>query len=497
MLTRKNLCLLPVFIYMGLLFSCSSNKSHEETTQPVAQEKSGISYIKVYTTAKDTNLRISPTDSLIPKAELEPDQTEMCIFLDVSRKYQELIGIGGALTDAAAETFAKLPEQQQQEVIRAYYDTINGIGYTLGRTNIHSCDFSSSSYTYIQDGDTALQSFSVEHDKQYRIPLIKKVLEATHGKYTLFASPWSPPAWMKDNNNMLHGGKLKKEYRHAWAMYYTKFIKSYAQEGIPIWGITVQNEPMAEQTWESCIFTAEEERDFLKNYLGPVMWKEGLKEKKIIVWDHNRDFMYHRADVIFNDSAAAKYAWGIGFHWYEDWNGGKELYNNVKFVREAFPDKHLLFTEGCIYPFKEEHLGEWKWGEKYGEALINDLNNGSVGWTDWNVLLDETGGPNHVGNLLFSPIHANIKTGKLFYMNSYYYIGHFSKYIRPGARRITSVSSHSSLLCTSFINRDGKIIAVVMNVSDKMALYHFYVNDKRVKVSCPAHGIQTLVLNSI
>ncbi len=477
-----------------LLFSCGSDKQAEQSKSGVERETSLSATVKVYTTARDTNWRLNLTDSFPLLKGTEPDQTEMCIFVDTTHKFQEVLGIGGALTDAAAETFYKLPKEKQDEIINAYYDKKKGIGYTLARTNIHSCDFSSASYTYIQDNDTALSSFSVDHDKKFRIPLIKTILEATGGQLTLFASPWSPPAWMKTNNDMLHGGKLKPEYYHSWARYYTKFIKSYAQEGIPVWGITLQNEPMAEQTWESCIFTAEEERDFLKNYLGPVMHKEGLGDKKIMVWDHNRDFVYHRANVIFNDSVASKYAWGIGFHWYEDWNGGKQLYDNIKYVRESYPDKNILFTEGCIYPFKKEELNNWKWGERYGEAMIKDFNNGSVGWTDWNILLDETGGPNHVGNLLYSPIHADVKTGELYYMNSYYYIGHFSKFIRPGAKRVSSVSSHSSLLCTSFIEKDGHLTIVVMNNSDNKTTYRLYVNNSEVKVSCPAHAIQTLVI---
>ena len=139
------------------------------------------------------------------------------------------------------------------------YNRINNrIGYTLARTNIHSCDFSSESYTYVSDDDKNLSSFNIDHDKEYRIPLIKKAIETTGGKLTLFASPWSPPVFMKDNKDMLHGGKLLPEYFQSWATYFTKFIKAYENEGIPVWGVTVQNEPMAVQTWESCIFSAEE-----------------------------------------------------------------------------------------------------------------------------------------------------------------------------------------------------------------------------------------------
>ena len=224
---------------------------------------------------------------------------------------------------------------------------------------------------------------------------------------------------------------------------------------------------MATQTWESCIYSAEEERDFLKNYLGPTMKREGLGDKKIIAWDHNRDLIYQRASTILADPKAAQYVWGIGFHWYEPWSGGEQMFDNVRLVHETFPNKNLIFTEGTVDSFKADDIDSWRLGEQYGRSMINDFNDGAVGWTDWNVLLDENGGPNHVGNFCFAPVHADTKTGELIYTNSYYYIGHFSKFVRPGARRIASSPSRSALLSTAFINPDGKVSVVVMNKSDQ------------------------------
>jgi len=395
------------------------------------------------------------------------------------------------LTDASAETFYKLPADQRREILTAYFDPQKGIGYSLGRTHIHSCDFSSESYTYVKDGDQRLDSFDISPDLKHRIPFIKEAL-ATAGKnnFTLYASPWSPPAWMKDNNNMLHGGKLKPEYYESWARYYGKFIHAYEKAGVPIWGLSVQNEPLAVQTWESCNYSAEEERDFVKNYLGPALRKDGLSDKKIIVWDHNRSFMFQRASVILDDPAAAKYVWGVGFHWYVD-----DSFENVKRVQEAYPKTHLLFTEGCNGPFDLGKINDWQWGETYGKSMLHDFNNGVEGWTDWNVLLDETGGPNHVQNFCFAPIHADTKTGKLYYMDSYYYIGHFSKFIHPGAKRISSSSSTDKLQTTAFLNPDGTIAVVVLNLSDQAQPFNFSVNGKSAKSTSPAHSIITLVIS--
>jgi glucosylceramidase len=297
---------------------------------------------------------------------------------------------------------------------------------------------------------------------------------------------------MKDNNDMLHGGKLKPEFADAWANYYIKFIQAYEKLGIPIWGLTVQNEPMAKQTWESCMYTGDEERDFIKNHLGPALQKNNLSGKKLIAWDHNRDLVYQRASAVLNDPEAAKYVWGIGFHWYEIWNGGRQ-YENVKRVAETFPGKNLLLTEACNYPFSWNTFDQWQWGENYGENIIHDLNNGAVAWTDWNVLLDETGGPNHVGNFCFAPVHAKTKEGTLHYMNSYYYIGHFSKFIRPGAKRIISSSSRAQLLTTAFRNEDGKIVVIVMNETGTKIPYSLWINGKAAETTSLPHSINTLI----
>lgn len=448
--------------------------------------------ITLYTTAEKTELRLTKTDANSFTPSVQPLETEVCIFVNPDKKFQTFIGIGGAITDASAEVFAKLSSAKQQELLKAYYDPVQGIGYTLARTTIHSSDFSSGSYTYVKEGDKELKTFSIGHDQQYRIPLIKQALKAAGGSLLMYASPWSPPAFMKDNKNMLKGGKLLPEFHQSWANYFTKFIKAYEAEGIPIWGVTVQNEPMAKQTWESCIYTAEEERDFLKNFLGPTMAQQGLGGKKIVVWDHNRDLMNQRANVIYGDPEAAKYAWGTGFHWYESWSGGRQMFENVKAVQEAFPEKQLLFTEGCADSFNPERLQYWPNAERYGMSMINDFNNGTAGWTDWNILLDEKGGPNHVANFCFAPVHSTA-AGELVYTPSYYYIGHFSKFIRPNAKRVSTVSSRSQLLSTSFLNADGTMVTVVMNLSDAPVTYRLVAGSVSAQQTIPARGIQTAV----
>lgn len=484
---NKSAISLFCLLIMGTLFAQQKESKGKQAFTTAGKK------VTVYTTAANTDLRLSPTAHLVFAKAAQPLETEISIFVEPQRKFQSLMGIGGAITDASAEVFAKLSKEKQQEFLTAYYDTQKGIGYSLLRTTIHSSDFSSGSYTYIEEGDKDLKTFSIDHDKQFRIPMIKQATQAAGGKIVTYVSPWSPPAFMKSNKQMLKGGTLLPEYYQAWANYYAKFIKAYEKEGMPIWGLTIQNEPMAIQTWESCVFSAEAERDFLKNYLGPTLKKEGLGNKKIIVWDHNRDLMNQRANVIFTDPEASKYAWGMGFHWYETWAGGAPMYDNVAKVHEAFPDKNLIFTEGCIEKFDAQKYQFWPNAERYGASMIHDFNNGTVAWTDWNILLDDKGGPNHVGNFCFAPIHADSQSGALIYTPSYYYIGHFAKFIRPQARRVATASSRSSLISTSFQNADGSMVTVVMNQSDKEVTYNLMIASEKTVTTIPPHSIQTLL----
>lgn len=449
--------------------------------------------VTVYTSADSSDLRLTKTADLQFKELRQPLETQICVFVNPDKTFQSFLGIGAAITDASAEVFAQLSADKQQEFLNAYFSKDKGIGYTLVRTNMNSCDFSSGSYTYVQEGDKELKTFNIQPDKQFKIPLIKKAMAMIGNKASFYISPWSPPAFMKDNKNMLHGGKLLPEFRQAWANYYVKYINALEKEGLPVWGLTIQNEPMAKQIWESCIFTAEEERDFLKNYLGPTLQKAGLGNKKITVWDHNRDLLVQRANTILDDPAANKYVWGIGFHWYESWSGGDQMYDNVAKVYEQYPTKNLMFTEGCVEKFDAAKYQLWKNGQRYGKSMINDFNNGTVAWTDWNILLDQNGGPNHVKNFCFAPLHADTTTGELIYTPSYYFIGHFSKFIEKGAKRVSSAASRSQLLTTSFINQDGKVVTVVMNQSNLKINYFLCVGTTATEVSILPNAIQTLV----
>ncbi len=451
---------------------------------------------RVVTTAQGSGERFAPQLLALPTPADQPLETEILIQVDSSKQFQQVFGFGGAVTDATAEVFARLKPDAQRAFLTAYFDPRQGLGYNVVRTTIHSSDFSSGSYTYVRDGDRTLESFSIEHDMQYRVPLLRQALAsaAAHGnQLRVMASPWSAPAWMKSNGSMLRGGKLMPAFRDVWAQYIVKFVHAYEQAGVEIWGLSVQNEPMATQTWESMIYTAEDETRFLADHLGPALRQAGLGSKKVIVWDHNRDLLPQRATHILSDPKARQYIWGVGFHWYETWAKGEAMHRNVAAMQQAYPDVNFLLTEASVEKFDASHMQSWSNGERYGSEIIADLNAGAVGWIDWNMLLDSRGGPNHVGNYCFAPLHAS-DDGDLIYTPSYAYLGHFARYIRPQARRIGATSSRSTLQTVAFRNADGSLAIVVMNGTERGQRYRLAVDGKETMVDIPAHAIQTVLL---
>ena len=440
-------------------------------------------------TMRDRADRLAENLPLTPKNGT--NDTELpAVFFNPDIRFQTIEGFGGAFTESAAVTLGKMSTKNQRRFMSAYFDRNNGHGYSLCRSHINSCDFSLGNYAYTEKaGDVKLKHFSIKRDKKALIPMIQTARALAGKDFKLFSSPWSPPAWMKTTGMMNKGGKLKPEYRAAWAEYYARYIREYEKEGVKIWGVTVQNEPMATQTWDSCIYNAQEERDFVRDHLGPTLERAGLGHVKIIIWDHNRDLLVYRASVAYGDPEASKYIWGTGFHWYVN-----DKFENVQFHHDAWPDKKLLFTEGCQEG--GPHTGEWPLGERYARSIIQDLNKWAVGWVDWNLLLDETGGPNHVGNMCSAPIIADTRHDELLFQSSYYYIGHFSRYIKPGAQRILCSTTRDDLEATAFINPGGSIAVVVMNRTELP--FKFLLHNERwtAPTIAPPRSIATFVIGA-
>lgn len=398
-------------------------------------------------------------------------------------QYQEIIGFGGALTESSGYVFSKFSEEVKDRFIKDYFSE-DGICYNFCRLPIQSCDFSLSTYAYSNEED--LKDFSIERDKKYIIPLIKAA-QKENSNIKFISSPWSPSTFMKTNNDMCHGGKLKDEYKKLCAEYVCKYIKEYNKENIKINYLTAQNEPDAKQIWESCLYSVDEETDYVLNYLIPALSKNKLNTK-VLIWDHNKERVYLRAKQIFSIDKENKIA-GIAYHYYTG-----DHFENLEIVREKYPDKMLIHTEGCTGISINRRAKQIPNAEIYAHDIIGDLNAGENAYIDWNILLDFLGGPNHVHNYCNSPVMANL-SGKDYKKNaSYYYIGHFSKFIKPGARRIGFSKFSSNLEVCTFKNFDNSIVVVILNRTDKGEKINLVVKDKYYSDRIEKHSIVTYVI---
>ena len=442
----------------------------------------------IYRTKKDSDERLSK----IGEKEFEiPEKIAtsrlVTVFPDI--EYQTVIGFGGAFTEAASVTYDCLCKEEKEKVIKAYFDKEDGIGYNFCRTHIHSCDFTPEPYTYVKEGDETLESFDMSHDEKSLIPMIKDAQK--HYDFKLFASPWTPPAFMKEEKTLNFGPSLLPKYYDLWAEYIKKYILKMKDYGIDIWGITVQNEPRARQKWESCYYSPEQERDFVKNSLGKAL--EGLGVK-IFIYDHNKDGIIERAEDILSDKDAEKYIDGIAFHWYTG-----DHFENIELFSKMYPDKMIFCSEICK---ASEEKGVkvkdgWDFAESYGHEIIGDFNSGCSAFCDWNMILDENNGPYHWRPEVRScdaPVIINTKTKEVTYEPSYYYIGHFSKFVKSGAKRLAISKWHPLIEACAFKNPDGSIAVIIMNRGDEDFIGNLRINRQNIEYDCDRHSILTFVI---
>ena len=382
------------------------------------------------------------------------------IFTDIEK--QKIIGFGGAVTQSSGIAYKKLQEENKTKFIQELF---GDYGYNIVRIPMGSCDFSDRTYSYSKKKD--LSDFSIEEDYKHIIPLLQDI-KSFKPDVKILASPWSPPSFMKSNKIAILGGKLKEKYYEIYSNYFVKYIKEYEKIGLNIDYITIQNEPYATQTWESCIFSIEEEYYFMENYLYPNFERNDINTK-ILIYDHNKEKMYQWANEIFSKS---NHADGLAFHSYSG-----EHFEAVNACRNKFPDKLLFHTERCVGFSNFNPNNEQVDAEIYGIEILNDLNNGTNCFLDWNILLDKNGGPNHKRNYCNSPIMlVNNETD--YYKNlCYYYIGHFSKIIKDGAVNLGYSRYSKEISVTAFRNLDGSIVVVLINTHDWTHDYNLCIND--------------------
>lgn len=400
---------------------------------------------------------------------------------------QKILGFGGAFTEASAYTVSTMDEETRKQTAELYFGT-TGNRYNFCRTHIQSCDFALGNYAYIEDSnDKELKTFTLERDQKYIIPWIRMAFEHCPD-LELLASPWSPPAFMKSNGEMNHGGVLKKEYYPMWADMIAKYVAEYEKLGIRISRLTVQNEPQAVQSWDSCIYTGTEEGEFAVNYLRPALDRKGYKDVTIAVWDHNKEIFLERAAETFAVKGADASIGALAFHWYSG-----DHFESLQMVREKYPEKELIFTEGCVEYSRFEKDNQVRHAEIYAHDMIGNFNHGMNGFIDWNLVLDAKGGPNHVGNYCDAPIMYEEEKKYLDVKLSYYYIGHFSRFVRPGAKAAVVTRFTDKLECAGFINPDGSQVVVILNRTEDTIEFTLQMGMEKAGLKMDAHSILTVV----
>lgn len=398
--------------------------------------------------------------------------------------YQTFLGFGGAFTEATGYAIKQLSQEKQNQILNDYFSK-EGLNYSLGRLPIGSTDFSPKSYSYSYKED--LSDFSIEKDKEYILPTVKSALEINPNLQFL-SSPWSPPKFMKSNKMLVLGGKLIEKYKKTMANYFVKYIKEYKNEGIDIKYVTVQNEPNAIQVWESCLYNSEEEMSFATNYLYPTLRSNNI-QTKILIWDHNKEKLFTRSKQELINNKALEAISGIAYHYYSG-----DHFENIALTHDAFPGKILLHTEGCTGYSKFNPNEEVQNGEIYGHDILGDLNVGSNGYIDWNLVLDNRGGPNHKLNYCNSPIMINSNKTDYIKNLTYYYIGHFSKFIMPGSKRVAFSKYTSDIEVTAFKNPDNSIAIVLMNRNNFNKEYTICLNNVTFHDNLASHAIVSYVV---
>ncbi|OZB92990.1 glycoside hydrolase family 30 beta sandwich domain-containing protein [Paenibacillus sp. XY044] len=415
--------------------------------------------ITIYQSNGEEELFIKKTkEELSP---VSPTALLNTVVIDEEQTYQEMDGFGASFTDSAAYLIHQVLEaEQRSELMTQLFDAKEGIGLSVLRQPMGASDYARDFYSYndLPEGqsDMELKQFSIAHDEDDIIPLLQEALRL-NPDIKLMGSPWSPPGWMKTSGSMI-GGELKQEYYSVYANYFVRYIQEYAAKGLPIYAVTPQNEALySPGHYPGMIMLPEAQSDFIKNHLKPQFVKNHV-DTKILCYDHNWDKPDYPLTVFEQADDAVD---GVAWHWY----GGKPSVQSDVF--EAFPDKEVHFTEGSggewIPPFEQAFSNVMRTG-------IEILRNHSKSYVLWNMALDEENGPTVPGfgtSTCRGIVTVNQQTKELTYTLDYYALAHFSKVIRPKARRVAS-TSNDLIRSVAFKNTDGSIATVLFNDSEAL-----------------------------
>ncbi len=440
------------------------------------------------------------------------------IKLNPEKKYQTITGFGGAFTESSAYLLNKLSKKNRAKIIEAYFSE-SGAAYSLTRTHMNSCDFSLDQYSYAPvKGDTELEHFTIEEDKDDLIPFIKDAMAASKDGFKIFGSPWTASPWMKDNKEWV-GGKLLPEYYDTWALFFSKYVDAYKAEGIDIWGFTVENEPLGNgNNWESMHYSPDEMTNFVMNHLGPKLEADGKGDLKILGYDQNREHLKEWVDSQFENEETSKYFDGTAIHWYA--STFEVFPEELQYAHQKAPNKYLIQSEACVdaeIPVWKDDAWYWKkeatdWGwtwapekdkhlhpkyapvNRYARDIIGCLNNWVDGWVDWNMVLDREGGPNWFKNWCIAPVIVDPDADEVYFTPLYYTIAHFSKYIRPGAEVIDVDKTDDDLMVTACKNPDSSIAVVIFNEGKVPKDFLLSLKDETKHIRISGQAIQTLII---
>jgi glucosylceramidase len=411
------------------------------------------------------------------------------IEIDLSRKFQKINGFGSSMTGSSAYVFNKyLSPERRKRVYEDLFDSHKGIGISYMRMNIGASDFSSHNYSYddLPDGvvnDPDMKYFSIQEDTKDLIPAIQEIL-AINPRIEIMGSPWSAPAWMKTSGSMIKG-KLKPEAQGAFANYFVKYIQEFDKQNIPIKAITIQNEPEFEPDgYPGMRMDAGEQRDFIKNFLGPAFIRQNINTK-IVVFDHNWNNPQF-PNTILNDPDAKKYVAGSAFHCYAGEVDAQSIVHN------AHPDKEIYFTECSGGGWSGSFAENLSWD--FRNLIIGNLRNWTTTVLFWNLALDEKSGPVNGGCMNCRGIVTVKSTGEVVHNIEYYVLAHVSKFVRPGAHRVFSTDTKTSgLYNVAFENTDGSKVLIIQNDTKESQTFNVKCNKQVFHYNLPAEAVATLI----
>lgn len=471
-------------VVLGTLLSCSDNDKPYYPPPSSNTNGNEVGTAQIWVTSGDKSRLISAQEDL---SIIDNTTTNYpAITVDAGQQYQEIEGFGAALTGSSAYVINQLGGSQRSALLQNLFDDQNGIGINYVRLTIGSSDFSLNDFTYddMPSGqtDVNLDNFSIAPDMTNVVPVLQNML-AVNADIKVMGSPWSAPAWMKTNQS-LYGGKLQTQYYEVYANYLRKYIDAYGANGIAIDAITPQNEPLHESGYPTMRMEATEQANFIKNALGPVFANHGIATK-IIAYDHNFD----RADypmTVLADADANQYVAGSAFHAYAgDASAMSQVHN-------AYPDKGLYFTEISGGSWSPDFTANLNWYVR--NILIASVNNWSKNVLFWNLALNENHGPTNNGCEDCRGVVTVSGSGEVTFNEEYYAIGHFSKFVKPGAHRINSTSFDSStgLYNVAFVNPDGTKVLVVLNESPSAKTFSALVGENRFDCTIPQESVATI-----